>query len=320
MATLIYKYPNETTIHQFQGEFYPLPTGEEPTGFVVSDFLHQQVYLFRQNEAIPQTVHFSKNKPYVISKRDYQIETQALLNAFSISNVEKAVYSRVKSAPFDATKAEELFEQLSIQYPAAFCYLIASEHFGTWIGATPEVLVKSEGKHLETIALAGTHTASFKSTWTEKESEEHEYVVDAITQTLERNGCENIQKSATYEVNAGPVVHLKTDFSAEITSNSPWAIAMDLHPTPAVCGTPRMNALDLILSREMHQRDLYAGVIGWNDQSSTRLFVNLRCAQLIDQQAFLYVGGGFTKDSIPDMEWDETENKARTLLNVIETL
>lgn len=320
MATLIYKYPNETTIHQYRGEFYPLPTGEEPIGFVVSDFLHQQVYLFRQDDGVPQSVHFSKNKPYVISKRDYQIETQALLHAFSISNVEKAVYSRVKSAQFDASKAEELFEQLCIQYPAAFCYLIASEHFGTWIGATPEVLVKSEGKHLETIALAGTHAASIKSTWTEKESEEHEYVVAAINQTLARNACENIQKSETYEVNAGPVVHLKTDFSAEITSNSPWAIAMDLHPTPAVCGTPRMNALDLILSREMHQRDLYAGVIGWNDQSSTRLFVNLRCAQLIDQQAFLYVGGGFTKDSIPDMEWDETENKARTLLNVIETL
>lgn len=320
MATLIYKYPNETTIHQYRGEFYPLPTGEEPTGFVVSDFLHQQVYLFRQEDDVPQSVHFSKNKPYVISKRDYQIETQALLHAFSISNVEKAVYSRVKSAQFDASKAEELFEQLCIQYPAAFCYLIASEHFGTWIGATPEVLVKSEGKHLETIALAGTHAASIKSTWTEKESEEHEYVVAAINQTLARNACENIQKSETYEVNAGPVVHLKTDFSAEITSNSPWAIAMDLHPTPAVCGTPRMNALDLILSREMHQRDLYAGLIGWNDQSSTRLFVNLRCAQLIDQQAFLYVGGGFTKDSIPDMEWDETENKARTLLNVIETL
>ncbi len=320
MATLIYKYPNETTIHQYRGEFYPLPTGEEPIGFVVSDFLHQQVYLFRQDDGVPQSVHFSKNKPYVISKRDYQIETQALLHAFSISNVEKAVYSRVKSAQFDASKAEELFEQLCIQYPAAFCYLIASEHFGTWIGATPEVLAKSEGKYLETIALAGTHAASIKSTWTEKESEEHEYVVAAINQTLARNACENIQKSETYEVNAGPVVHLKTDFSAEITSNSPWAIAMDLHPTPAVCGTPRMNALDLILSREMHQRDLYAGVIGWNDQSSTRLFVNLRCAQLIDQQAFLYVGGGFTKDSIPDMEWDETENKARTLLNVIETL
>jgi len=121
-------------------------------------------------------------------------------------------------------------------------------------------------------------------------------------------------------VSAGPVVHLKTDFSAEITTNSPWAIAMDLHPTPAVCGTPRMHALDLLLSREMHQRDLYAGIIGWNDQFTSRLFVNLRCAQLIDQQAFLYVGGGFTKDSIPDSEWDETENKARTLINVMESL
>jgi isochorismate synthase len=320
MATLIYKFPNEVAIHHQHGKFHQLLTGEEPTGFVVTDFLHQQVFLFQQNEDIPQSVYYSKNKPYVISKRDYQIEAQALLNAFSISHVDKAVYSRVKSVPFDATKAEELFEQLCNQYPAAFCYFISSEYFGTWIGATPEVLVKSEGKQLETIALAGTHPSAVSSTWTEKESEEHQYVVTAINQTLARNACKNIQKSDAYEVNAGPVVHLKTDFSAETTTNSPWAIAMDLHPTPAVCGTPRMNALDLLLSREMHQRDLYAGVIGWNDGATSRLFVNLRCAQLIDQHAFLYVGGGYTKDSIPDLEWDETENKARTILNAIETL
>lgn len=320
MATLIYKYPNEHVIHRKKGEFKRLLTGEEPKGFVVSDFLHQQVYLFQHNEDISQTVHYSPNKPYVISKRDYQIEAQGLLNAFSSATVEKAVYSRVKSVSFDASKAEKLFEKLCHQYPAAFCYLITSELFGTWVGATPEVLVKSDGKHLETIALAGTHAAIKTSVWTEKEKEEHQYVVAAINQTLARNACENIQKSEVYEVNAGPVVHLKTDFSADITTNSPWAIAMDLHPTPAVCGTPRMHALDLLLSREMHQRDLYAGIIGWNDDAKSRLFVNLRCAQLIDQQAFLYVGGGFTKDSIPDSEWDETENKARTLLNVMETL
>lgn len=318
MAKLIYKYPNETIIHQHRGEFYPLPTGEEPTGFVVSDFLHQQVYLFQQNEAISQSVHYSKNKPYVISKRDYQIEAQALLNVFSIAHVEKAVYSRVKSVPFDATKAEELFEKLCIQYPAAFCYVIASEHFGTWVGATPEVLVRNEQGQIATVALAGTHSASTPSDWTQKEQEEHQFVVKAISNTLQRNACQNIVKSHTYEVSAGPVVHLKTDFQAEITTHSAWSIAMDLHPTPAVCGTPRMNALDLIASREMHQRDLYAGVIGWNDKSSSRLFVNLRCAQLFENTAYLYVGGGFTKDSIPDLEWDETENKAQTLLKVMQ--
>lgn len=318
MAKLIYKYPNETIIHQHRGEFYPLPTGEEPTGFVVSDFLHQQVYLFQQNEAISQSVHYSKNKPYVISKRDYQIEAQALLNVFSIAHVEKAVYSRVKSVPFDATKAEELFEKLCIQYPAAFCYVIASEYFGTWVGATPEVLVRNEQGQIATVALAGTHSASTPSDWTQKEQEEHQFVVKAISNTLQRNACQNIVKSHTYEVSAGPVVHLKTDFQAEITTHSAWSIAMDLHPTPAVCGTPRMNALDLIASREMHQRDLYAGVIGWNDKSSSRLFVNLRCAQLFENTAYLYVGGGFTKDSIPDLEWDETENKAQTLLKVMQ--
>jgi isochorismate synthase len=318
MAKLIYKYPNETTVHQHRGEFYPLPTGEEPTGFVVSDFLHQQVYLFQEDETQNQSNHFANHKPVVITKRDYQLEAQALLNAFPGTNVEKAVYSRVKSVHFDAAKADQLFHQLCVTYPNAFCYLIASEYFGTWVGATPEVLVRNEQGQLATVALAGTHSASTPSDWTQKEQEEHQFVVQAISETLLRNACKNIVKSPTYEVSAGPVVHLKTDFQAEITSHSAWSIAMDLHPTPAVCGTPRMNALDLIASREMHQRDLYAGVIGWNDKSSSRLFVNLRCAQLFENTAYLYVGGGFTKDSIPDLEWDETENKAQTLLKVMQ--
>ena len=54
------------------------------------------------------------------------------------------------------------------------------------------------------------------------------------------------------------------------------------------------------------------------DRYSSRLFVNLRCAQLFENTAYLYVGGGFTKDSIPDLEWDETENKAQTLLKVMQ--
>ena len=56
------------------------------------------------------------------------------------------------------------------------------------------------------------------------------------------------------------------------------------------------------------------GVVG---EQSTQLFVNLRCAEIIQNQAYLYLGGGFTKDSTVESEWSETENKAKTLLNVM---
>jgi isochorismate synthase len=96
-----------------------------------------------------------------------------------------------------------------------------------------------------------------------------------------------------------------------------WEIAKDLHPTPAVSGTPRKDALDWIRSEEKHERQFYAGIIGSMDEHSMNLYVNLRCAQIIGSDIYLYVGGGFTADSIPEKEWEETENKSKTLLNLL---
>ena len=110
---------------------------------------------------------------------------------------------------------------------------------------------------------------------------------------------------------------LKTTFQFDLGSNSAIAIADKLHPTPAVSGYPQKEALDLIHKSEKHQRRIYAGMIGVINEHSTQLFVNLRCAEIIHNQAYLYLGGGFTKDSNVVSEWNETENKAKTLLNVM---
>ena len=82
-------------------------------------------------------------------------------------------------------------------------------------------------------------------------------------------------------------------------------------------GLPQKEAIELIDSIEEHKRSLYAGCIGVLGDR-TDLFVNLRCAQLIENEYFLYLGGGFTKDSIAKKEWQETENKSRTLLDILE--
>lgn len=315
-----YRLPGQAEIITQTGTFELLTNGRTPEGFVVSDFLHQRIYAFHpQQEGTPH-LHQHGEQPIAISKRDYQIEAQAMLHGFSVFGVEKAVYSRVKAVSFALDKAVRLFDELERQYPNAFVYLISSEQFGTWAGATPETLIAVEDKELKTIALAGTHPANDASEWTNKEQEEHAFVVTAIEETLLRNGCSIERVEGPNSVAAGPVQHLRTDFTAQLGTTTGWNIAMDLHPTPAVCGTPRMASLDLILSREMHERFLYAGIVGIYSEQRSRLFVNLRCAQLQQDKAYLYVGGGYTIDSIPDLEWEETENKSRTLLNCMEKL
>jgi isochorismate synthase len=316
-----YRLPGQRAIVAQSGMFTLVQNGQAPIGFVVSDFLHQRVFVFEpETGRVPLELHSHQEKPVVISQRDYQIEAQAMLHAFPVCGVKKAVYSRVKSVPFDLQQAERLFDELGQTYPNAFVYLISSAQFGTWIGATPETLVEVDGPELKTVALAGTHAAGDLSDWTKKEYEEHDFVVTAIEEALQRNDCRITAQEGPKSVTAGPVQHLRTDFTAEPGKVDAWSIAMDLHPTPAVCGTPRMAALDLLVSREMHDRFLYTGIVGIHSANESRLFVNLRCAQLQHDKAYLYLGGGYTIDSIPDLEWEETENKSRTLLNCMEKL
>ena len=251
---------------------------------------------------------------------DYLLDAQALLDGFDERNIEKAVYSRVKKVEFEMSKALELFHELCATYPKAFVYLVSSELFGTWIGASPELLLNQQDTILKTVALAGTRVTGEPREWTTKEQHEHRYVTEHIVATLKQNKCQDIETNGPFASESGPVEHLKTAIQAVATAENVWDLALDLHPTPAVCGTPRNSSLELIQHCEKHQRDLYAGIIGLKTVGETNLFVNLRCAQLFENEAFLYVGGGFTQDSVPALEWDETENKAKTLEKLMKKL
>ncbi len=316
------RFPGEKEIHYHSGTFRSLKNHEKPNGFVVSNFQHDKIFIFEPDfkPFKRAKLHFQQQKPSVISRKDYQSEAQSFLNAFPLFAVEKGVYSRVKQEPFRGEKGYELFEALLDEYPTAYCYFISSPLFGTWIGATPELLLHQKGMLCNTVALASTHALDEESDWNEKEQNEHQFVVDAIQNTLENNACEEIQIDGPKEQIAGPVVHLRTDFQAILTKPNAWEIVNELHPTPAVCGTPRERAMEIISIRELHQRELYTGYIGWFEEGNTRLYVNLRCAQLQAEDVYLYVGGGFTIDSIPNLEWEETERKAETLLNLIKQI
>ena len=97
-----------------------------------------------------------------------------------------------------------------------------------------------------------------------------------------------------------------------------------MHPTPAVCGFPKGKARDFILKNENYNRKYYAGFLGElnfcfesNQTLMSDLFVNLRCMEIIKDNAEIYVGCGITKDSNPEKEYIETKNKSVTMKNIL---
>lgn len=317
---LKYRFPGKE-IQTKHGFFKLLDAGEVPHGFVFSDFTGSAIYQFTESEeALELELYFSTEKPHVATPREYYLQAHELLNGINMFQMGKAVFSRIKHVRFEQEKLLQLFESLCLAYPSASVYLTSSKQFGTWIGASPELLMEVHKNQLFTVSLAGTKRTLENVEWGEKERVEQGLVTEFILENLKEIGVYELEGQGPYDVEAGPVTHLRTDISARIEAADIWKIAQSLHPTPAVSGFPRNEAMALIATVEPHNRSLYAGFFGLISAEKTQLFVNLRCAQLQYDNLYLYLGGGYTKQSIPENEWTETENKSRTLLNIIEKL
>jgi isochorismate synthase len=245
---------------------------------------------------------------------------QAAGQLFEHTPCEKIVLSRIKETNtppnFTATK---MAMALQGQYPLALTYLLYHPSCGTWIGSTPETLVNKTIDDWSTMALAGTRPLGQQTHWSQKDIAEHEYVCDHIDKRLAEMGGLFIEKGARETIAAGPVEHLLTSYRFKFSGDLRLLVDL-LHPTPAICGTPKELSYQKILELESHDRELYSGFIGPVSENKTHLFVNLRCMKLEGHKASLFVGGGITRDSDPTMEWKETEMKAQTLMKVMQNL
>lgn len=321
MADILkYRIPGQENV-ELIGRFREIESIKSANGFLMSTFLKDTCLEFVPTLNLQSKPSFNKEKPFIIDKSEYLESAKSFLFAFKEKKIKKAVFSRIKEVPFDDSKINEFFDSLCEVYPKAFVYLVSGEVMGTWIGASPETLLHVFSSSGFTMSLAATKAISDKSKeWGVKEKMEQEFVTDFIQEKLNSLGIKNPEFIGPYDVEAGPVVHLRTDIIFDIGNNKIMDIAHKLHPTPAISGLPQKEAIDLINFREAHNRDYYTGIIGIVNQNSASLYVNLRCCQIQKGAAYLYLGGGFTEDSIPELEWEETENKSRTLLNVIEKI
>lgn len=242
---------------------------------------------------------------------------------------EKIVPSRAKRVELpESFDAIDTFQKLCHTYPNALISFVSIPNVGTWMGASPELLIQVENNRIfKTVALAGTKpfepgTDIRNVAWTQKEIEEQALVSRYIISNFKKIRLREYDEQGPKTVIAGNVMHLKTTYAVDMKeTNFPQlgSVMLQLiHPTSAVCGMPLEESLAFLKANEGYDREFYAGYLGPINVSNTiSLFVNLRCMQLADTQAILYAGAGVTADSIPESEWDETEIKLNTLLKVI---
>jgi isochorismate synthase len=253
----------------------------------------------------------------------------------------KVVLSRQETVNLTETNPISIFKKLLSNYASAFVYCWYHPKVGLWLGATPETLMKIDGNRFSIMALAGTqdYNGSLDVSWGEKEQMEQKFVTDFIIESLNPS-VESLKITDTETVKAGNLLHLKTMISAKLKSNANIKqLITDLHPTPAVCGLPKSPAKAFILKNENYKREFYTGFLGELNfetttsprasnrnienrayavtRKSTQLYVNLRCMQLRDDKAIIYVGGGVTINSDPESEWQETISKSLVIKNIL---
>lgn len=244
--------------------------------------------------------------------------------AIEAGTLEKIVAARTKMIPlpteFDLGKT---LAKILSSYPHSFVNFFHLPGIGTWMGASPEVLIETKGDYFYTMSLAGTQPAQgdnpLKSAaWTQKEIEEQALVSRYIVDCFKTIRLREYEEHGPKTVLAGNLLHLRSDFRVNTQttgfSNLGSVMLGLLHPTSAVCGMPRKEALNFLKTEEGWDRNFYAGFLGpVGIEQETSIYVNLRTACLGKEHALLYAGAGVTEDSVPEKEWEETELKCQVI-------
>ncbi|MCM4171646.1 isochorismate synthase [Arenibacter sp. TNZ] len=346
-----YRKPNEVevkVIFQKDQELHYVNDFSE-SGFVFAPFDGQSPTILIENdeayvEAFESNPSFSTNSVISILEQDLDKDFYLKLIKKAIVKIDSGEINKVvlsRSIDLKTTKTPfVLFSELLHQYAKAFCYIWFHPKIGMWLGATPEIFLETRNNQFKTMSLAGTqlHHGEETPKWEEKELEEQEMVTQFIHDSL-KGKVTSLLVSEANSTRAGNLWHIKTSVSGNMSTSGLEDIIKALHPTPAVCGVPKMGAKEFILKNEGYERQFYTGFLGELNfkedvtrpssrknqenrayrtiKNRTSLYVNLRCMQILGNSVKIYVGGGITKRSVPEKEWQETKDKSSTMLNIV---
>lgn len=287
-----------------------------------SFYLHAGESVPIKNYEVPRVHHHYKETSD--DKADWNRLMDAIANGISSGEMTKVVSSRevefTSETPYNVAS---ILANLVDNNPN--CFIFGYEKDGrTFVGASPEILVRHRGSEILSYALAGTAPKDGPNAWTkeqlltsEKNLVEHNIVLDRIVNTMKQI-TPDVTVGETGIMELSHLYHLRTIIIAKDSTKSLVEWAKILHPTPALGGEPREKALALLQEYESHERGMYAAPFGFmKDMGDGIVVVAIRSALIMDNVLYAYAGCGVVADSDADEEYAETNNKMRTILDAL---
>jgi para-aminobenzoate synthetase component 1 len=256
-----------------------------------------------------------------MSRADFEDGVRAIRELIASGAVYQVNLCRVLSAPAPAEgDVAALGAALAEGNPAPYSAVVRLPDHGVHVAsASPELFLSRDGDVVESKPIKGTAAAADR--FLDKDRAENVMIVDLVRNDLGRV-CEwgSVEVPALCAIEAHPgLVHLVSTVRGRLRPGVTWADVMAAtFPPGSVTGAPKIAALEVIAKLEPTTRGPYCGAIGWVDADRRRgaLNVGIRTFWLDAGRLHFGTGGGITWDSTPNGEWEETELKARRLLQV----
>ncbi len=262
----------------------------------------------------------------VPSEAEWADGVRRAVAAIRAGSVEKVVLARALDVVAPAVlDPRAVAARLAARFPSCFTFVCDG-----LVGASPELLVRRIGRHAESLVLAGTvrrgespdEDATLERELLEsaKDAVEHRIAADSVRDVFGAVAADMVSDGSPQLLRLANVTHLATHVEAWLAPEPPSALelAARLHPTAAVGGTPRAEALAMIGALEAAPRGRYAGPVGWVDARGDGEFaIALRCAQLDGDTARLWAGAGIVAQSDPEAEVAETTAKFDAVLSAL---
>jgi menaquinone-specific isochorismate synthase len=261
-----------------------------------------------------------------LSAPQWEQAVAAAVTRIKAGELRKVVLSRdLQAVAADDIDIRTLLSRLAARFPGCYTFACAG-----LVGATPELLIRREGRAVTSLVLAGTMArggseAEDKALAADllgsaKNAEEHRYSVDSVRDLLAPLCAELQVDPEPFLLQMADYQHLATSVTGVLNRDtSALALAASLHPTAAICGTPTDAALELIRELERMDRGRYSGPVGWVDaRGNGEWGIALRCGEIDGRRARLFAGGGIVGGSQPDIELAETETKFRPMRRALE--
>ncbi|MBN2526623.1 MAG: isochorismate synthase [Deltaproteobacteria bacterium] len=288
--------------------------------------LHQIFFWLRQKETLKMPVTESVSITHY--SNDWETLVNDALQEINKGHLQKVVVSRMShlksTLPFSL---QRVLERLAASYANCTRFVVNNGE-KVFVGATPEQLVRvtDSGRRISADALAGSaqrtgasDAGAMQLQHSEKERREFEFVLDNIESQLKKCGVRITSERDIQIKSLKNLYHLYCPVTG--VADMPMHILQlveQLHPTPAVCGTPTKPAAEWLIRHEHQPRGWYAGPVGWFDEEGNGCFaVGIRSALIHHDEAWLFAGAGIVKGSDAAVEFMETGAKLTPMLGAL---